>query len=104
MFECLSLIFHFIQTLVSQFFCYICFLPFPFQQFLNVPMFRNVTLKCLTEIAGVNVTQYDQQFVLLFTLAMVQLKQVSSFLDLSVVTRNFGDSSIEYDLDSIHCF
>lgn len=48
-------------------------------QFLNVPMFRNVTLKCLTEIAGVNVTQYDQQFVLLFTLVMVQLKQVSDF-------------------------
>ncbi|XP_071834526.1 exportin-1-like isoform X2 [Apostichopus japonicus] len=45
-------------------------------KFLNVPMFRNVTLKCLTEIAGVNVTQYDQQFVLLFTLAMVQLKQM----------------------------
>lgn len=47
-----------------------------FVQFLNVPMFRNVTLKCLTEIAGVNVNQYEDQFVNLFTLTMGQLKQV----------------------------
>ena len=45
---------------------------------MNVPMFRNVTMKCLTEIAGVNVSQYEQQFVVLFTLAMTQLKQVGS--------------------------
>lgn len=45
-------------------------------QFLNVPMFRNVTLKCLTEIAGVSVNQYEEQFVNLFTLTMCQLKQV----------------------------
>lgn len=46
-------------------------------QFLNVPMFRNVTLKCLTEIAGVSVNQYEEQFVSLFTLTMMQLKQVT---------------------------
>ena len=46
------------------------------RQFLNVPMFRNVTLKCLTEIAGVSVSQYEEQFVTLFTLTMCQLKQV----------------------------
>uniref|UniRef100_A0A672NQM4 Exportin-1 n=1 Tax=Sinocyclocheilus grahami TaxID=75366 RepID=A0A672NQM4_SINGR len=45
-------------------------------KFLNVPMFRNVTLKCLTEIAGVSVSQYEEQFVNLFTLTMMQLKQV----------------------------
>lgn len=39
-------------------------------------MFRNVTLKCLTEIAGVSVNQYEEQFVNLFTLTMSQLKQV----------------------------
>ena len=39
-------------------------------------MFRNVTLKCLTEIAGVSVSQYEEQFVTLFTLTMMQLKQV----------------------------
>ncbi|XP_013415271.1 exportin-1 isoform X2 [Lingula anatina] len=45
-------------------------------KFLNVPMFRNVTLKCLTEIAGVSVTQYDEQFLQLFNLTMTQLKQM----------------------------
>ncbi|OXB63045.1 hypothetical protein ASZ78_014812 [Callipepla squamata] len=45
-------------------------------QFLNVPMFRNVSLKCLTEIAGVSVSQYEEQFVTLFTLTMMQLKQM----------------------------
>jgi len=47
-------------------------------QFLDVPMFRNVTLKCLTEIAGVSVNQYEEQFVNLFTLTMCQLKQVTA--------------------------
>lgn len=39
-------------------------------------MFRNVSLKCLTEIAGVSVSQYEEQFETLFTLTMMQLKQV----------------------------
>ncbi|XP_072023623.1 exportin-1-like [Amphiura filiformis] len=45
-------------------------------KFLNVPLFRNTTLKCLTEIAGVTVSQYEQQFVVMFTLTMTQLKQM----------------------------
>ncbi|CAG9815407.1 unnamed protein product [Phaedon cochleariae] len=43
-------------------------------KFLPVPMFRNVTLKCLTEIAGVTVRNYDDMFVLLFTQTMTQLE------------------------------
>lgn len=43
-------------------------------------MFRNVSLKCLTEIAGVSVSQYEEQFVTLFTLTMMQLKQVMVFV------------------------
>lgn len=43
-------------------------------KFLNVPMFRNVTLKCLTEIASVTVSNYDEMFVILFTQTMVQLE------------------------------
>ena len=43
-------------------------------KFLPVPMFRNVTLKCLTEIAGVNATNYDNAFVNLFTETMTQLE------------------------------
>ncbi|XP_059157239.1 exportin-1-like [Physella acuta] len=46
-------------------------------KFLNVPMFRNITMKCLTEIAGVQASQsYDEQFLQLFTLGMNQLKQM----------------------------
>lgn len=44
-------------------------------KFLSVSMFRNVTLKCLTEIAGVTViTDYDDMFVTLFTQTMTQLE------------------------------
>ncbi|CAH0555182.1 unnamed protein product [Brassicogethes aeneus] len=43
-------------------------------KFLPVPMFRNVTLKCLTEIAGVTVSNYDEMFVQLFTQTMSQLE------------------------------
>ena len=48
-------------------------------QFLNVPMFRNVTLNCLTEIAVVNATDYGAMFVTLFTQTMTQLEQVRFF-------------------------
>ena len=47
-------------------------------QFLNVPMFRNVTLQCLTEIASVTVSNYDEQFVQLITQTTAQLEQVRS--------------------------
>nr|NVI73573.1 embargoed [Cucujiformia] len=43
-------------------------------KFLPVPMFRNVTLKCLTEIAGVTVSNYNDMFVNLLTHTMTQLE------------------------------
>ncbi|XP_066246850.1 exportin-1 [Euwallacea similis] len=43
-------------------------------KFLPVPMFRNVTLKCLTEIAGVTVSNYDDMFLNLFNQTMAQLE------------------------------
>ncbi|XP_028137318.1 exportin-1 [Diabrotica virgifera virgifera] len=45
-------------------------------KFLPVPMFRNVTLKCLTEIAGVTVSNYDDMFGALFTQTMAQLEMM----------------------------
>ncbi|CAG9759763.1 unnamed protein product [Ceutorhynchus assimilis] len=45
-------------------------------KFLSVPMFRNITLKCLTEIAGVTVTNYDDMFTTLFTQTMTQLEKM----------------------------
>lgn len=44
--------------------------------FLPVPLFRNVTLKCLTEIAGVTVTNYADVFMNLFTQTMAQLESM----------------------------
>ena len=44
-------------------------------KFLNVPLFRNVTLKCLTEIAGLATgVQYDDAFAMLFSQTMAQLE------------------------------
>ncbi|XP_055376671.1 exportin-1 [Condylostylus longicornis] len=43
---------------------------------LNVPMFRNVTLKCLSEIAALSVPQYNNNFAQLFKETMEQLDQM----------------------------
>lgn len=43
-------------------------------KFLTVPLFRNITLKCLTEIAGVTVSNYDEMFSNLFVQTMAQLE------------------------------
>ncbi|CAG7724558.1 unnamed protein product [Allacma fusca] len=45
-------------------------------KFLNVSIFRNVTLKCLTEIAGVTVPHYDERFLQLFNQTMLELQQM----------------------------
>lgn len=44
--------------------------------FLGVPLFRNVTLKCLTEIAGVQVLNYEEEFRQLFVLTLAKLQQM----------------------------
>ena len=44
------------------------------ERFLAVAPFRNITLQCLTEIAGIQAQQYDNQFVELFQLMMGQLQ------------------------------
>lgn len=48
-------------------------------KFLNVPMFRNVTLQCLTEIAAASMPAnqtYDEQLTALFVATMAQLKSM----------------------------
>lgn len=68
-------------------------------KFLNVPAFRNLTLKCLTEIAGIQTEeqQYNEQFVIMFTLVMTQLKQI---LPLSTNIRE----AYKNGLDDEQCF
>ena len=49
----------------------------PCRQFLEVPEFRNVTLKCLSEIAGLNVgPEYDAKFVVLFNMVMTAVNRM----------------------------
>ncbi|CAE7209476.1 unnamed protein product, partial [Rhizoctonia solani] len=46
-------------------------------QFLEVPEFRNITLKCLSEIAGLNVgPEYDPKFRILFTMVMTSINKM----------------------------
>lgn len=52
-------------------------IPHLIETFLVMPAFRNVTLKCLTEIVSINVGTYQDKFVILFNMAMTRLKQVS---------------------------
>ncbi|CAF1524233.1 unnamed protein product [Adineta ricciae] len=60
--------------------------------FLTVPMFRNVTLRCLTEIASIQVSQYEDKFIEFFHRTMVQLKTVLPLtIDLKTVYRAAKD-------------
>lgn len=46
-------------------------------RFLEVPEFRNVTLKCLSEIAGLQVApEYDAKFVVLFNMVMTAVNRM----------------------------
>ncbi|CDS01348.1 hypothetical protein [Sporisorium scitamineum] len=46
-------------------------------RFLEVPEFRNVTLKCLSEIANLNVgAEYDPKFVVLFNMVMTSVNRM----------------------------
>lgn len=47
------------------------------EQFLEAPEFRNVTLRCLSEIAGLNVgPEYDPKFVILFAMVMTSVNRM----------------------------
>jgi len=51
-------------------------IPHLIETFLVMPIFRNITLKCLTEIVSINVDSYNEKFVVLFNLSMARLKQI----------------------------
>jgi len=75
-------------------------------KFLNVPMFRNVTLKCLTEIASVTVPHYDEIFVSLFTQVMSQLEQmlpVETNVKDAYKNGNDGEQQFVQDLALFFC-
>ena len=46
-------------------------------RFFNVPAFRNVVLKCLTEIGSLQVgPEYNEKFVLLYQMVMQGIQQI----------------------------
>jgi exportin-1 len=49
----------------------------PFDQFLEAPDFRNLTLKCLAEVASLNVgPEYDPKYVSLFEMVMTAINRM----------------------------
>jgi exportin-1 len=51
-------------------------IPHLIDTFLVMPLFRNITLKCITEIVSINVSTYDEKFLALFKIAMNRLKEI----------------------------
>lgn len=46
-------------------------------QFLEVPEFRNVTLKCLSEIGGLTIgAEYNPKFIILFNMVMTSINKM----------------------------
>ncbi|EDW88521.1 exportin-1 [Drosophila yakuba] len=69
-------------------------------KFLSVPMFRNVTLKCLSEIAGLTAANYDENFATLFKDTMVQLEQiVGQNMNMNHVFKHGSDTEQELVLN-----
>jgi len=72
-----------------------------FQQFLEAPEFRNVTLKCLAEIAALNVgPEYDPKFVILFAMVMTSVnRMIPPSTNIAQAYQNAGDSGQELVLN-----
>jgi len=70
-------------------------------QFLEAPDFRNVTLKCLAEIAALNVgPEYDPKFVILFAMVMTSInRMIPPSTDIAQAYANAGDSGQELVLN-----
>ncbi|CAK5279627.1 unnamed protein product [Mycena citricolor] len=70
-------------------------------RFLETSDFRNVTLKCLAEIAALNVgPEYDPKFVILFQMVMTSVnRMVPPSTDIAEAYANAGDSGQELVLN-----
>ncbi|CAF0774384.1 unnamed protein product [Brachionus calyciflorus] len=51
-------------------------IPHLIETFLVMPLFRNITLKCLTEIVSINAQTYEDKFAVIFNMTMTRLKQI----------------------------
>ncbi|KAF8892569.1 CRM1 C terminal-domain-containing protein [Infundibulicybe gibba] len=70
-------------------------------RFLEAPEFRNVTLKCLAEIAALNVgPEYDPKFVILFAMVMTSVnRMIPPSTNVAQAYANAGDSGQELVLN-----
>ncbi|KAJ3492099.1 hypothetical protein NLI96_g245 [Meripilus lineatus] len=70
-------------------------------RFLEAPEFRNVTLKCLAEIAALNVgAEYDPKFVILFAMVMTSInRMIPPSTNIAQAYANAGDSGQELVLN-----
>lgn len=70
-------------------------------QFLEAPEFRNVTLKCLAEIAALNVgPEYDPKFVILFAMVMTSVnRMIPPSTNIAQAYANAGDAGQELVLN-----
>lgn len=61
-------------------------------RFLTIPMFRNITLKCLSEIAGLQLANYGHIFVAMFKQTMEQFdSMIPSCTDMNQIYMNGSD-------------
>ncbi|KAF5330960.1 hypothetical protein D9619_005998 [Psilocybe cf. subviscida] len=70
-------------------------------RFLEAPEFRNVTLKCLAEIAALNVgPEYDPKFVILFAMVMTSVnRMIPPSTNIAQAYNNAGDAGQELVLN-----
>ncbi|KAF8638831.1 hypothetical protein AX17_001889 [Amanita inopinata Kibby_2008] len=70
-------------------------------RFLEAPEFRNVTLKCLAEIAALNVgPEYDPKFVILFAMVMTSVnRMIPPSTNIAQAYANASDSGQELVLN-----
>lgn len=70
-------------------------------KFLEAPEFRNVTLKCLAEIAALNVgPEYDPKFVILFAMVMTSVnRMIPPSTNIAQAYANAGDAGQELVLN-----
>lgn len=68
---------------------------------MEAPEFRNVTLKCLAEIAALNVgPEYDPKFVILFAMVMTSVnRMIPPSTNIAQAYMNAGDSGQELVLN-----
>lgn len=61
-------------------------------KFLTIPMFRNVSIKCLSEVAGLQLANYDMIFINMFKQTMEQFEQmIPEETDMNQIYMNGND-------------